>query len=705
MRSVDLPASVVERRAVIYVRQSTSTQVHENLESQRRQYDLAELAAEYGFSNVVTIDEDLGRSAAGSTVRPGFESLIAQLCQGEVGAIFCLEASRLARNGREWHHLLEICGLVGARVIDADGAYDPSVPNDRLLLGLKGTMSEFELTLMRRRLVEGAQAKARRGEYRIGVPIGYRWGHEHGLDMDPDRRVQEAIRSVFRLFALFESARQVLLFMIREGLQFPRPTDAKRTASLSWRAPSYRNIISVLQNPFYAGAYAYGKSTHKTTMVGGRLSKSYGHERPMAQWTVLLREHHAGYVTWDDYERNQERLRRNAHRKPAGNPKSGRGGRALLSGLLRCRRCGRMLAVVYNSRRGGVARYVCRVGNTMHGLPKCVGVGVRRPDELVADEVLRAVEPLAVEAAIAAMDLAHEQAAERKRALELECEQARYAVQLAQRRYEAVDPDNRLVATELEARWNAALASLRACETRMQEVVVATSASAPSTALDKDALFRLADDLRMAWAAPTSDSRVKQQLVRALVAEIIVDIDDTTHEVVLVIHWRGGQHSEVRARKPASGEHRKRAPMEADAVIRSMAGTWSDEHIAATLNRMRLRTGQELTWTAGRVRGFRQKAGIRAYEPAANSREWVTMRDAAKHANVSSSFIRTLIQRGVLPAKQVVPDAPWQIRIEDLDTDAVRVAIARRHSTGRPLKALRDERTPMIPGFSRGDAQ
>jgi DNA invertase Pin-like site-specific DNA recombinase len=317
---------VLQRRAVIYVRQSTGAQVHDNLESQRRQYELADVARTYGFRDVVTIDADLGRSASGLVARPGFEALVAQLCEGTVGAVFCLEASRLARNGRDWHHMLELCGLVRALVIDLDGVYDPSVPNDRLLLGLKGTMSEFELTLMRRRLVEGIEAKAQRGEYRIGVPVGYLWARETGLEMDPDRRVQEAIRTVFRLFDRFESARQVLLHMVGKGLRFPRPADRQRQGPWQWLAPAYRNIIAVLQNPFYAGAYAYGKSTHRTTLVDGRLSKTYGHDRPMAAWRVLLRDHHAGYVTWTEFERNQERLRRNAFRRPAGRAKAGRGG-------------------------------------------------------------------------------------------------------------------------------------------------------------------------------------------------------------------------------------------------------------------------------------------------------------------------------------------------------------------------------------------
>jgi DNA invertase Pin-like site-specific DNA recombinase len=675
-------------------------QVQENLESQRRQYELADLAREYGFREVVTIDDDLGRSASGLVARPGFDALVAQLCQGIVGGVFCLEASRLARNGREWHHLLEMCALVGARVIDAQGAYDPSYPNDRLLLGLQGTMSEFELTLMRRRLVEGAQAKAKRGEFRIGVPVGYLWSHDTGLELDPDRRIQDAIHTVFRLFGRFESARRVHQHMCGDGMLFPRPADGKRLGAVHWLVPAYRNVISVLQNPFYAGAYAYGKSTYRTTLVDGRITKSYGHPRPISSWTVLLHDHHAGYITWADFERNQERLRRNAHRKPAGAPKAGRGGRALLAGLLRCRRCGRMLNVLYTGHGTRHPRYSCRMGHEMHGLARCIAFGASRPDDVIAAEVLRAVEPLAVEAAIAAMDLAQVQQNERRRALELEYQQAEYEVQLARRRYDAVDPDNRLVMAELEARWNAAMAKLRACEARLHE-----SAAAPSPVPDREALFRLAADLKNTWDAPTSDPGVKQRLVRAVVEEIIADVDAATSEILLVIHWRGGQHSELRVRKPGTGEHRKRAPAKADAIIREMAGTWSDEHVAATLNRMGLRTGQGLSWTRIRVGAYRLKHQIPGYGPARKDGQWVTMRDAAKALGVSNQVMYKLIRSGVLPAKQVMPDAPWQIRTDDLHSPAVKETLRTRRTIQRPCGVQRDNRTLMIPGTSRGDAQ
>src|SRR5207342_1033764 len=271
-----LPATVLSRKAIVYVRQSTQSQVMTNLESKRRQYDLVDVARQRGFLDVEIIDDDLGRSASGTVARPGFDRLVAWLCAGKVGAVLCFDASRLARNGRDWHHLLELCGLVEARVIDLDGVYDPCRPNDRLLLGMKGSISEFELGIIRSRMYEAARSKARRGELKISAPIGYAWDRHVGLGLDPDRRLQEVIRLVFHKFHELGSARQVLLWMASQNIHFPYPSDGRTLTSFEWRPIRYRNVISILKNPFYAGVYAYGKSEKRTTIVNGRARKSYG---------------------------------------------------------------------------------------------------------------------------------------------------------------------------------------------------------------------------------------------------------------------------------------------------------------------------------------------------------------------------------------------------------------------------------------------
>jgi len=272
MTSVDLlPAAVLRRKAVVYVRQSRQTQVQTDLESQRRQYDLVEEARRRGFTQVEVIDDDLGRSASGTVARPGFDRLVAWLCAGEVGAVLCFDASRLARNGRDWYHLLELCGLVEARVIDLDGVYDPCRPNDRLLLGMKGSISEFELGVLKARMLDAARAKAQRGELRISVPFGYVWHREYGLSFDPDMRLQEVIRLIFARFSQLGSARQVLLSLADERVHFPRPSDGKKMVSFDWTPIRYRNVISILKNPFYAGMYVYGKTEKRTAIVDGRV--------------------------------------------------------------------------------------------------------------------------------------------------------------------------------------------------------------------------------------------------------------------------------------------------------------------------------------------------------------------------------------------------------------------------------------------------
>jgi excisionase family DNA binding protein len=696
MTSADLlPAAVLKRKAVVYVRQSTQAQVQTNLESQRRQYDLVEVARHRGFRDVEVIDDDLGRSASGMEARPGFDKLVAWLCAGEVGAVLCFDASRLARNGRDWHHLLELCGLVQARVIDLDGVYDPCRPNDRLLLGMKGSISEFETGIIRARMYDAARAKARRGELRISVPVGYVWHREIGVGFDPDLRIQEAIRLIFSRFRELGSARQVLLSMTADQVHFPRPSDSKKLTTFEWTLIRYRNVISVLKNPFYAGAYVYGKSEKRTEIVDGRARKSYGHGKPFAEWDILLRDHHEGYIDWAEFERNQKQLAVNAYGK-AGGAKSGRGGRALLAGLLSCGRCGRRLKVAYTGRSAKHIVYRCELPHLMMGLPRCQTFGGARVDPAIARELLRAVEPMAIEAALEAERRHMESRGEQQRLMELELQQARYEASLAERRYAACDPDNRLIAAQLEKSWEAALVRVQSCDARLKAV------RTPQRAAATPDFAGLAEDLDAAWNAPGVTMRARQRLLRALVIDIIADVDETTREVILTIHWRGGQHSQLRVRKPKSGEHGCRTSEEALAVIRSMATRWSDEDIATSLNRMGMPTGQGKTWTAHRVSSLRRVRGIHAYRSAEKNGEWLTMMEAAKLLGVTNHAIRRLIKDGILRADQVVPGAPYQIREADLQSERVKERLARY---GRPCRLDSDKQPSMFTDTWEGGAQ
>lgn len=386
----------------------------------------------------------------------------------------------------------------------------------------------------------------------------------------------------------------------------------------------------------------------------------------------MIQNHHEGYIEWAEFERNQHQLAANNYGH-AGGAKSSRGGRALLAGLLSCGRCGRRLKVNYRGRQPGQPIYRCDPPNLQLGLPRCQSFGGARVDDAIAAELLRAVEPLAVEAALDAERRVREREDERRRIMELELQQARYEAGLAERRYTACDPDHRLIAARLEQAWEAALRRAQACQARLD------AAPAPMpTAVHPD-FSSLAGDLHRAWNAPGVTMRTRQRLLRVLVTDIIADVDESTREILLTIHWRGGQHSSLRVQKPKTGEHRRRAPDEAVAVLRRMAGRWNDEAIAATLNRMGFRTGQGNTWNASRVRSLRAIQNIRAYRSAGPDGQWLTLTEAAKQRGVSHHAIRRLIKEGLLAAEQVVPGAPYQIRACDLKDEAISRSLARTH--------------------------
>ena len=301
----------LKRRAIVYLRQSSPEQVFHNQESQRRQYGLADQARDLGFRDVLVIDEDLGRTGSGLVERRGFQRLVAEVCTGEVGAVFCIEASRLARNGRDWHHLIWMCGLVGAVVVDFDGVYDPNLVNDRLLLGMKGEMATFELSLLRQRSLEAIRQKARRGELQFYLPVGLCWSENGKMEMDPDRRIQDSINLVFNKFTELGSVRQVTLWFRREKIALPVVPSGRGERRLVWKLPLYHTIWAILTNPLYAGAYAFGKTEARTQIVEGRAHRTRGHCKPRTEWMVLIRDHHPGYISWEQYEKNQAMIAAN----------------------------------------------------------------------------------------------------------------------------------------------------------------------------------------------------------------------------------------------------------------------------------------------------------------------------------------------------------------------------------------------------------
>jgi len=680
--SEKVKAHHLERGAYVYVRQSTPYQVRNNLESQERQYALEGRAQQLGFSKVVVIDEDLGRSGSGIQERPGFGRLLASVCQGLAGAVFALEASRLARNNRDWHHLVDLCALTETLLIDSDGIYDPRQLNDRLVLGLKGTMSEFELGLLRQRAREAFEQKVRRGFALWEVPVGFIRTEEGQIEKTPDRQVQQAVVSVFRKFQQLGSARQATIWFREERILVPKTKPGTAGQEVIWGLPSSGRIRQMLKNPCYAGAFAYGKTAARTRIEDGRARQSSRFRKPQKEWKVLLLGHHPGYISWEEYLENQQRLETNVAMYEGESSGAVKLGAALLSGLLRCGHCGRKLQVVYSGTSGRVPRYVCRGDRGDRESSRCLTVGSLRLDRAVAQSVLAAIQPAGIEAAVKLTECTQLEDDEKRKALELALERARYEEKRARRQFDAVEPENRLVASELEARWNGALGHVAEAEARL---AAAGNAVVPLSEGQKEELAALSEDLMALWNHPDAPIQLKKRILRTVLTEIIInnDADSATHR--LRLHWAGGVHTELRVERNRPGQHRHSADRSVIELVSELAKICPDKTIAAILNRLGYKTGQEKTWNASRVAGLR---GYHKIAPFQKQDGWVTQEEAARELQVSDTVVKRLIRERVLPAKQVVKFAPWIIEKKDLLLPAVQQQVKAARRGGHRLPQI-----------------
>jgi len=645
--AVKVTASQLARNAYLHIRQSTLKQVLHNTESTARQYDLRGRAIALGWpaAQIITIDIDQGQSGASAADREGFQQLVAEVSLGRAGIVLGLECSRLARNSADWHQLLELCGLTGTLICDEDGLYDPRNFNDRLLLGLKGALSEAELHFIRARLRGGQLSAARRGELRMGLPVGLAYDGAGHVVLDPDAGVQQALRHLFAVFSRTGSARAVVAAFQNEKLPFPvRISTGPRKGELAWMPLTHWRVLRTLHNPRYAGAFVYGRR-RGTTSANGKNSLQ---PLPREQWTALIPAAHPGYITWETYEANQKTLLGNAAARGADRAAGpAREGAALLQGLAICGRCGRRMTVAYHNRGGTeVPDYQCMRECIDNAGPRCQIIPGAPADAAIGQLLLEALTPLTLEVALTVQAEIEARAADADAMRASHVERARHRADLARRRYLAADPGNRLVATTLEADWNAALRALQAAQDDYDH---ATTAAAALTEDDKARIRALAADFPALWTNPATPQRERKRMARLLIDDVTMTKTDRIH---LHVRFRGGQTTSLDAPIPPPAWQLRQTKPEALALLDRLLDDHTDSETAAALNAAGHRSGEGKPFTGRIVLELRRNRHLPSHADRLRARGLLTMTETADRLGVHVSTIKAWRRAGLLTARK-----------------------------------------------------
>ena len=669
--------------AIVYIRQSTLTQVRYNRESTERQYALQEKALGFGWTQdqIQVIDEDLGVSGSGRSQRHGFQTLVTKVSFGEVGAIFGLEVSRLARSSADFLRLLELCGLFDTIVADEDGIYDLTDFNDRLILGFKGTMSEVELHNIHSRMLGGMKNKAQKGELRRQIPIGYVYDSNKKIVIDPDEEVQTAVHNVFTSFKSSGSAYGVVKYFMKNKLQFPKRVHGGAWAGkLVWGKLSHSRVLDILHNPSYAGMYVYGRYHDNKTVTPEGIYIHHIVRLPQDQWSVCINGHHQGYITQETYEANLYQLRKNQIKAEISG--AAREGAALLQGLVVCGRCGKHMGTRYTGDGGKYPTYECKHRWEHSDKSVCTSVPAPRIDAAVSQRLLEVIQPVNLELAVQVMDRLLKQKIDAQKSWTLAIERAQYDADRAERQYQQVEPENRLVARSLEARWNEKLIALKQLEEDYKQYN--SNRSWQLSEDDKAEILTLSKELPMIWDSPTTTAKDRKRILRTLIEDVTVFAEARKSDIRLGLQWRNQCCEELHVTKPLPLTARKHTP-ETVTLVRELALTMNDSQIASYFNKSNIKTPEGRTFTTRSIQWIRYKHNIPIF---AIEKKGLTVKETAAKLGVGTSTVLYWIEHGMVTATKTAPWNAYDIDLDDQKCDELNSFIQNsgylKHSSFHP---------------------